>query len=390
MVFGSDFKLEWNELKRFEKLSDIQRSIVFYVEDENYYIYLKSIMNELTKIQKINICYVTSSKSDPLLEIQNEKIKSFYIGNGTVRTKFFLNLKADLLIMTMPDLETFHIKRSKVKSVNYVYVFHSAVSTHLIYRKDAFDNFDTILCVGDYQIKEIQERELKYNLNCKKLIKCGYPRLDELIKEYQTFLELNKNYLVENQILIAPSWGENGLIETKGEEIISKLLDSDYKVILRPHPMTIKKSSKIIQKIKDKFVQNQNFKFEQDIRTFDSFFTSEYVISDWSGVAIEYAFTTKKPVLFIDLPKKMRNQEYEKISFVPLEERIREQIGEILSPNDISQLDGKIHFMKKNQDEYSKIIESIYHEIIFNKGNSAEIAVNEILQLMNEQKKSAK
>ena len=134
MKFGFDFKLEWNELKRFENLSESERSIVFYAENEFYYIYLKSILEELIKKYQLNICYVTSSKSDPLLKNENENIKSFYIGEGTVRTKFFLNLRADVLVMTMPDLQTFHIKRSKVKEVNYVYIFHSTVSTHLVYR----------------------------------------------------------------------------------------------------------------------------------------------------------------------------------------------------------------------------------------------------------------
>ena len=180
MVFGSNFKLEWNELKRFENLTDEERSIVFYVENENYFIYLKPIIKELTEKHKITVCYVTSSKTDPLLE-PTKNILSFYIGDGTVRTKFFLNLKADVLVMTMPDLQTFHIKRSKIKNVNYMYVFHSAVSTHLVYRKESFDNFDTIFCTGNYQIQEIQERELKYNLKKKKLIQCGYSRLDDLL-----------------------------------------------------------------------------------------------------------------------------------------------------------------------------------------------------------------
>ena len=149
--------------------------------------------------------------------------------------------------------------------------------------------------------------------------------------------------------------------------------------------MTIKKSSNLIQKIRKKYSDNEKFIFEDNIRTFDSFYSSECVISDWSGVAIEYAFTTKRPVLFIDVPKKMRNPEYGKISFVPLEDRIREQIGEILSPNEISKLDSMIQLMIENEEKYSKVIESIYHKIIFNIGNSASVAANEILGIVNKQ-----
>ena len=378
------------ELRKFEKLDETESTIVFYAENKASMNHFKTLIFELTEKMDLKICYVTSVKDDPMLAAKNLKIKSFYIGNKTARIKFFITLKAKILITDMPDLEKFHIKRSKIKTVHYVYAFHSVVSTHLVYRKEAFDNFDTILCTGDYQIQEIQERELKYNLKKKKLVECGYSRLDDLVSEYEILKKSNKIEINKNQILIAPSWGENGLIETLGEDIIDKVLESNYKIIFRPHPMTIKKSSGLIKKIRKKYSDNENFIFEDDISTFDSFYSSECVISDWSGVAMEYSFTTKKPVLFIDVPKKMRNSEYEKISFVPLEERIREQIGEILSLNDISHLTDKIHLIIKNKDEYSKVIESIYHEIIFNIGNSAVIAANEILYLMTEQKKNSK
>ena len=66
------------------------------------------------------------------------------------------------MIMTMPDLETFHIKRSKSHPVHYIYMFHSMVSTHLVYRKSAFDNYDTIFCVGEHHLDEIQNTEKYY------------------------------------------------------------------------------------------------------------------------------------------------------------------------------------------------------------------------------------
>ena len=99
-----------------------------------------------------------------------KKIKTFCIGDGPARTKFFLELKAKVLIMTMPDLETYHIKRSKVFPVHYVYLFHSMNSTHMEFQKNAFDHFDSIFCVGPYQIQEIRATEQLYNLKQKKLI----------------------------------------------------------------------------------------------------------------------------------------------------------------------------------------------------------------------------
>ena len=60
-----------------------------------------------------------------MLNCNDKNILSFYIGDGVARSNFFINLKATIIVMTMPDLETFHIKRSKVYPVHYVYIFHS-------------------------------------------------------------------------------------------------------------------------------------------------------------------------------------------------------------------------------------------------------------------------
>ena len=168
-LFGS-LSFELNEVKRFEDLDSSERQIVFYSEDKSSMLVFESIINELIS-NNFKICYVTSSRDEPILNNNNENIRTFYIGEGTARTKFFLNIKADILIMTMPDLETYHIKRSKAHPVHYIYLFHSMVSTHLVYNKNAFDSFDSIFCVCKYQIEEIRNAEKIYNLKPKNLIK---------------------------------------------------------------------------------------------------------------------------------------------------------------------------------------------------------------------------
>lgn len=55
-------------------------------------------------------------------------------------------------------------------------------------------------------------------------------------------------------------------------------------------------------------------------------------MTDWSGIAYEYAFTTKKPVLFVDTPMKVMNPEYQKIDTVPINIWMRDVIGDRLDP----------------------------------------------------------
>ena len=378
MKFGLGY--DWKEVKRFKKLDQKYRSIVFYLENESDFIFFKPVVEKLTRDYNTKICYVTSSRTDPMLNCNDKNILSFYIGDGVARSNFFINLKATIIVMTMPDLETFHIKRSKVYPVHYVYIFHSLNSTHCIYRKAAFDNFDTIFCTGNYQIIEIQTRERKFNLKKKKLVKHGYGRLDTLINEAR-ITDIRKSVSNNKVVLIAPSWGPNGLIETKGQEIVRILLDSGFYVILRPHPVTLKKSSKVIQKIEKEFKDNLNFKLETDIRNTESFFLCNCMISDWSGVAIEFAFAFEKPIFYVDTPQKINNPEHHQIGLVPLEEKIRLQIGEVLSLSQLSLMPSKINQLLQSQNKFKEKIQKIKEETVFNIGNSGEQGAKYLLEL---------
>ena len=376
MKFG--FGYDWKEVKRFEKLDQKYRTIVFYSENEYDFIFFKSIVEKLTQEYDTKICYVTSSKTDPMLNCNDKNILPFYIGDGVAHKNFFINLKATILIMTMPDLETFHIKRSKVYPVHYVYIFHSLNSTQRAYRNTAFDNFDTVFCTGNYQIIEIQERERKFNLKKKKLVKHGYGRLDALINQVQN-TNIKKDISTNKVVLVAPSWGANGLIETKGQEIVHLLLNSGFDVILRPHPMTIKKSNKVIQKIEKEFKDNLNFKLETDIRSTESWFLCDCMISDLSGAAIEYAFAFEKPILYVITPEKIV-QEIE-IGIVPLEEKIRTEIGEIVSLSQLSLIPSKINQFLLSQNKFKEKIQKIREETVFNIGNSGDQGAKHLLEL---------
>ena len=383
LIFGKG----WEELEKFNKLDLDERSIVFYSEDISSFVHFDQIIRELTEEMEYQICYVTSAEDDPILNTQNKKIKAFYIGDSTARTKFFLNLKAKILIMTMPDLETFNIKKSKVYPVHYVYLFHSMVSTHLVYRRSAFEHFDSIFCVGNYQLDEIRRTEKLYNLKPKNLIRYGYGHLDNLLEKYSTRILSPKNNGNKLHVLLAPSWSNASLFEDIAEKVIDILLQEGYKVTFRPHLMTQKKSKKKINEIIEKFSDNESFLLEQNILNFDSFLFSDIMITDWSGAALEFAFAFEKPVLFIDMPKKINNPEYEKTHKVPIEVSIREKIGKIILPTELELIPNEIEILYKQTKELRDKITKIRNELIFNIGESKKGGVKEIIKLLNEEKK---
>ena len=375
------FGEEWDNLKKFNNLSDSKRSIVFYAENKASMNHFRTLIFELTERMNFQICYISSVKNDPIFTSTNKNILSFYIGEGTARTKFFLTLRAKILVMDMPDLDTYHIKRSKEYPVHYIYLFHSMFSIHSYLRKGALDNYDTIFCVGPHQVNEIRATEKLYELKPKKIVNYGFGRLDTLLQEKEEFEKSDSN--MKDLILITPSYGNENLLEKCGIELIDTLLKSNFRVLLRPHFRILRDSKKLIDSIKDKFGKNPNFIFEDGVIPSEYFHNSICMISDWSGISMEYAFTCERSVIFIDVPKKILNPDANDLSLEPIEISLRNKIGHIVSPENIENIPTIIKNFEKDIPDFGQLIKEIRTSIVFNVGNSAPIGAKYIQNLVS-------
>ena len=375
------FGEEWDNLKKFNNLSDSKRSIVFYAENKASMNHFRTLIFELTERMNFQICYISSVKNDPIFTSTNKNILSFYIGEGTARTKFFLTLRAKILVMDMPDLDTYHIKRSKEYPVHYIYLFHSMFSIHSYLRKGALDNYDTIFCVGPHQVNEIRATEKLYELKPKKIVNYGFGRLDTLLQEKEEFEKSDSN--MKDLILITPSYGNENLLEKCGIELIDTLLKSNFRVLLRPHFRILRDSKKLIDSIKDKFGKNPNFIFEDGVIPSEYFHNSICMISDWSGISMEYAFTCECSVIFIDVPKKILNPDANDLSLEPIEISLRNKIGHIVSPENIENIPTIIKNFENDVPNFSQQIKEIRANIVFNVGNSAPVGAKYIQNLVS-------
>jgi len=337
---------------------------IFFSENINYSFHLLPLVNEFLKNKK-KILFITSQKKDPIFNLKDDNLKTFYVSSRLGQILFFNYLKCKRLFLTMTDMDNFHLKKSK-NCKCYIYIFHSPVSTNMIYRHKAFFNYDEYLCVGKHHFKELNEYIKKYNLKNKKLHKIGYFRLDEIYN--------NKNYLnkvKKRKVLIAPSWGKINIINLCGEKLISRLLEKNFDVILRPHIQSLKFNDNLIKKIENKFKNFQNFKIQKENFSFKDLESSEVLITDWSGVGIEYAFAYERPVIYIDTPKKIMNNNYNDISSQPLEDTIRKEIGLIIKPDEIENIASIIDRQNINNEKMKINIQKMRKEYIYNFNSSA-------------------
>ncbi len=353
-----------------------QRRLTFYSEGKNYWPHLEGLIREVLKTSDIHICYISSGPDDPGLELSHPNFHAFKIDEGVIRNWLFANIETEVMVMTMPDLHQYQVKRSKHK-VHYVYVQHSLVSLHMIYRKGAFDHYDTIFCAGPHHVKEIRAMEEKYNLPKKNLVEHGYSRLDAIIEEAEKRPKVDKQGNKKNHYLLAPSWGEKCTIESGiGAKLVDELISQGHKVTLRPHPQTIKFAKAKVDEIVSKHNNSELFEFESNVVGQESLHNSDIMICDWSGAALDYAFGLNKMVLFVDLPKKINNKSYCELEIEPFEVSIREEIGEVIDLSEILNLDTFFEKMKE------KIIHSNAHTFNLQKSNS--IGSSKLKEILND------
>ena len=346
------------------------RRLVFYSEGKNYWIHLEGLIKEVLATSNIPVCYISSGEDDPGLFLEHPNYRTFKIDEGFVRNWFFENIETDVMIMTMPDLQQYQVKRSKHK-VHYVYVQHSLVSLHMVYRKGAFDYFDTIFCAGPHHVKEIRAMEARYNLPPKHLVEHGYGRLDSIIEEAKKRpKKVNISDKVKH-ILIAPSWGPEMTIESGiGKKIVDQLIEQGHRVTLRPHPQTVKFAKDKVDAIVKKYNDHPRFAYEANVAGQESLHESDIMISDWSGAALDYAFGLNKSVLFVDVPRKVNNPEYEVLGVEPFEVEIRTCIGDLI---DESNLEVPFSFTKVHNSK-----------LLFNSGRSSKSGSDYIIRLVGE------
>ena len=368
------FFKEFQGYRAYKKLPKSYKKVVFYSESFQDWHHLKPLLNALLD-DDIAVTYVTSDDRDPgLLKLSN-KYRSIYIGKGFFRILFFQFLKAKLLILTMMDLNNFELKRS-MHPVHYVYIFHSLTSTHMVDTEKSFDHYDTIFCAGPHQKKEIELREKNKDLKAKNLIPYGYPRIEKLI-------QLSSKPKNEKKvILLAPTWGEQSIINLMGMEICSIIINQGYSLILRPHHETIKRSPQLIDEIEKKYSHLETFRLVREMGDSESLLQSDLLICDWSGTAIEYAFGLEKPVIFIDIPPRVRNPNWREIQSEPLEMSIREKVGRVICPSKLDELPSSISQLLNEDQVSSSLIKSLREEFIYNLSDSEIIGREEIKKLL--------
>ena len=390
---GADRK-EARVLARREKQDEKQffstagKHLVFYSESQGFYKYFEPVIREILERSNLTVHYITSDPGDRIFDIsrENSRIRAYYIGPKRLIT-VFMKMDADVVVMTMSDLDNYHYKRSYVrKDIRYIYMFHYPLSTHMVLHTGALDHYDEILCVGDFQIPEIRKAEELNGLPAKILKVCGYCQLDALYHSYRARRDAQTQE-GKPRILIAPSWQEGNILDSCIDGILEHVLGRGWQVTVRPHPEYMKRYKPRMDAIIRRWEgrKDEGLVFETDFTSNESIFASDVVVTDWSGTATEFSFVTLRPCVFVDTPPKINNPDYVKLGIEPQELRLRDEIGIRVQPDRPEALEAGIRSLLADASGWRERIEKIRTELIANFPDSAAVSAREILRAVVEQ-----
>ena len=212
-----------------------------------------------------------------------------------------------------------------------VHMPHSLASLHMIYPKDAFLGYDALFSCGPHHDAEFQEICAHAGIPARPSFAVGYGKLDILQSALDSFLAAAKPCSVPH-VLVAPSWGPENLLEAIGVELVDALLAQGWQVTVRPHPLLIIERAPVLAQLAQMEQENDALRLELNMISNHAMLAADLLIGDYSGTSFEFAALRGKPVVSVDLGKKIVNPAWERFNVTPIELAMRPALGEVCAP----------------------------------------------------------
>ena len=216
------------------------------------------------------------------------------------------------------------------------------------------------------KFKEYLKKKIKVQI-----MNTGYLKLDHVCREL-------KNIKVkEDSVLIAPTASihyKKFNLSLNLNKLIKFLLDKNFKVIYRPHPMDLTKKGNTI-KTEDtirKFQDNKNFTTDLLPSYLKSYSKSFILITDFSGTAYTFSFSQNKPVIFYSNINNNVKKDFKNLYYF----NDRKNIG--FTVNNLNELFKKLNKIKNNKDLFKRKIKKLKKKRIQNFGMSLKITKKQI------------
>ena len=331
------FKDIFNLINFFLKKKN--HDICFFNEKKYTIKYLEYFIKKKCKKKKIIIL------SFDKINFSNSNCIILYLQTNFFREFFFLTTNFKFLYATTPNLNSSLFKKSLRKKTKYIYIQHSPVSLLKAYHEKAFLEFDAIQVINTYQYNEVK---ILNEMNKKKI---------KPFKSRYHFLEsIRKKNELKKDVLIAPTWKTDFYKMNYHLTLINYFKKNNISYVLRPHPMSV------IKKEISLYELNKN-QIEYDLDSELNINKYLNLISNWSGIFIEFALVNKRMPYHINTSKKyLNNIDYN--NYETIEEFATRSIAHTLDISKIDTINFKDQTLIKKSEEEN--INSFYNDLFYN------------------------
>ncbi len=268
--------------------------LVIFSDDKRYWSIFAPICRELDQ-RGIDVVYMTASPDDPGLNNPYEHVKAEFIGAGNKAFSKLNFLNANIVFSTTPGLDVYQWKRAKNVDY-YVHIFHTAGEVTR-YRMFGIDYYDALMIAGAHQERDIREIETLRELPQKELVTVGIPFMDEMAARLAAEGPAPEH---PRTVLLAPTWGPSAIFSVHGSQIIDRLLETGYHIIIRPHPQSFASETELMDRLMKEYPESDQLEWNRDTDNFEVLRRSDILISDFSGVVFDFSLIYDKPVIYTD------------------------------------------------------------------------------------------
>ncbi len=351
--------------------------IVFYSEGGHYWRVFAPVIKALNE-RAVPCVYISSDENDPGLDCELEHVFTKCIGGHYRLAAYLNNISAKIVAMTTPQLDIFHLRRSKNVD-HYAHIMHTSGEI-LTFQRFAFDYFDSVLCSGPHQVDSIRKLEEARGTPRKLLLQTGLTYFDSMLGD-KTTPPAKKDG--EITVLVAPSWGVNASITRFGIDFFRALLNNpEFKVIFRPHPQTLVSQIELFNEIKSELREYRDVTIDTAPSPAAVLAESDIVITDFSAIVFDCVFLLKKPVVTVDCELNFDGFEGEYIPDYIDELFIQNQVGHPLNETDFDELPAILRKLVSDQSPID--LDKLREKYVYNFGNAGETAAEQLLQIMKE------
>jgi len=380
LFFGQRLLMKLKFILRGGKQREFDKShlgIVIYSDSKRYWNVFGPIAREFES-RKVPLVYYTQSPDDPALSEKFEYVKSEFIGDGNRGFAKLNLLNADVCLSTTPGLDVLQWKRSK-NCKWYVHVPHT-VDDLSGYRMFGLDFYDAVLTTGQNQIDLLKHIEtLRPNITKKEFVTVGSPILDSLSLRLSESNRNKQEQKKDRTVLLAPSWGKEGILSKFGSDFISALQATGFKIIVRPHPQTVSSEKEMLNSLMKEFPENEKFNWNFDNDNFEVLNKADILITDFSGIIFDYSLVFDKPLIYADTQFDSGVYDAAWLDEPMWSFRVLPKVGIQLKKEDFSRI-GEIITKAFESEKLKQGRESVRSECWQHRGESAKLIADYLIE----------